>query len=53
MQSPIHVIPELAESKRIAFGNEASSGIHFSFLRRRWIPAFAGMTSLEKLWKAA
>ena len=33
------VIPELGESKRIAFGEEPSSGIS-----SRKIPAFAGMT---------
>jgi hypothetical protein len=34
------VIPELAKSKRIAFGNAASSGISCG----KEIPAFAGMT---------
>lgn len=38
------VIPELASSKRIAFGNEASSGIHLK-KEESWIPACAGMTS--------
>lgn len=36
------VIPELALSKRHAFGNNASSGI--SYCNKKGIPAFAGMT---------
>lgn len=37
------VILELVESKRIAFGNGASSGIS-GYYTRHEIPAFAGMT---------